>query len=121
MTEGVARKGWDLDLADGLAREGALGRLLGDAKVEVKSQVECRTHVFIEYECFGKPSGIATTEAQHWAIEYAPDTWIVVPTPALRELARAAYKRYGATAGGDGNNATGAVVPLAWLVNKLAD
>lgn len=118
MSTGVARKGFDLDLADGLAREGALGRLLGSARIEVKSQTVCRTHLFIEYGYLGRPSGLATTEAEWWAIEYAAETWLLIPTPRLRELARQAYYEIGATAGGDGNNSTGVAIPLAWFVNK---
>ena len=63
------RKKFDLDLAYGKVREQRVADMLTDKKVEVKSERDMwvRTgNIAVEYECWGKPSGIAATEADYW-------------------------------------------------------
>ncbi|BCV01903.1 MAG: hypothetical protein CM15mV47_280 [uncultured marine virus] len=63
------RKKFDLDLAYGKVREQRVADMLTDKKVEVKSERDMwvRTgNIAIEYESYGKPSGIAATEADYW-------------------------------------------------------
>ena len=63
------RKKFDLDLAYGKIREQRVADMLTDKKVEVKSERDMwvRTgNIAIEYESYGKPSGIAATEADYW-------------------------------------------------------
>lgn len=124
MTNGPARAGFDLDLRHGQLREGALAEILslryGD-RIEVKSDGRCRRtgRLFVEYEQKGRPSGIATTDAEWWAFEYYDDCWLVIPTIVLRRLARRAL-RAGLTAlGGDDNLYRGALVPLDWLTSAM--
>lgn len=114
---------FDIDLREGLAREGTLAALLHDATIEVKSQVRCSEYgyVFIEYESRGKPSGIAMTKATHWAIEVSPDWWVIVPTETLKSLARRALRMRGPSTGGDEGTSTGALVPLGWLLPQKGD
>ena len=123
MTQGKARSGFDVDLRDGEAREDAFVYTFLRARVEHKSDEACRRtgNVFIEYRQKGRPSGIAVTTAERWAIEYDGDCWLVVPTPRLKAITRLAYrdpkKR---VKGGDGNQYDGVLVPVEWLVRPLA-
>lgn len=108
---------FDIALKEGEARENALRQILGpNARIEVKSQVKSRTHVFIEHESHGRPAGIATTEADYWVIETAPDLWSILDIDMLWLMYWAAIDRWGVKNGGEGNTSYGAAVPKAWLV-----
>ena len=63
------RKKFDLDLEYGKVREQAVASMLQDKKIEVKSERDVwqnTGNIAIEYESYGKPSGIAATEADYW-------------------------------------------------------
>ena len=60
------RKKFDLDLKYGLVKEKIVADMLQDKKIEVKSErgMWLKTgNIAIEYESYGKPSGIAATES----------------------------------------------------------
>ena len=61
------RKKFDIDLAYGEVRENMIADMLQNKKIEVKSERDVwqRTgNIAIEYECYGKPSGINATRAE---------------------------------------------------------
>lgn len=63
------RKKFDLDLQYGKVREKMVADMLQDKKIEVKSErnLWMKTgNIAIEYECYGKPSGIMATQADFW-------------------------------------------------------
>lgn len=63
------RKKFDIDLAYGEVREKAIADMLQNKKVEVKSErgMWVKTgNIAIEYESYGKPSGIEATESDYW-------------------------------------------------------
>ena len=63
------RKKFDIDLNYGKVRERLVAEMLQDKKIEVKSERDMwqRTgNIAIEYESYGKPSGINATEADYW-------------------------------------------------------
>ena len=63
------RKKFDIDLEYGKVRERQVAEMLQDKKIEVKSErgMWMRTgNIAIEYESYGKPSGIAATESDYW-------------------------------------------------------
>lgn len=63
------RKKFDLDLQYGKVREQRVADMLQDKKIEVKSERDMwvRTgNIAIEYESYGKPSGIAATQSDYW-------------------------------------------------------
>ena len=63
------RKKFDLDLQYGEVREERVAEMLQDKKIEVKSEKDLwqRTgNICIEYESWGKPSGIEATESDYW-------------------------------------------------------
>lgn len=62
-------KRFDLDLAYGQVFEKKVADILGNSKIEVKTEKDkwkTTGNIVIEYESRGKPSGIITTEAAYW-------------------------------------------------------
>jgi hypothetical protein len=103
------RKKFDLDLAYGKVREQRVADMLTDKKVEVKSERDMwvRTgNIAIEYESYGKPSGIAATEADYWFhnLCIGNDTFatLVFDVPSLKRIIdNLDYKK--TVSGGDHN------------------
>ena len=63
------RTKFDIDLCYGKVREKRVANMLQDKKIEVKSERDmwARTgNIAIEYESYGKPSGISATESDYW-------------------------------------------------------
>ena len=63
------RKKFDLDLKYGQVREKIVASMLQDKKIEVKSErgMWLQTgNIAIEYESYGKPSGINATDSDYW-------------------------------------------------------
>jgi|TARA_R110000744_G_scaffold228083_1_gene346075 hypothetical protein len=63
------RKKFDIDLEYGKVREKQVADMLQGKKIEVKSErgMWQRTgNIAIEYESYGRPSGIAATESDYW-------------------------------------------------------
>lgn len=62
-------KRFDLDLAYGQVFEKKVADILGNSKIEVKTEKDKwkqTGNIVIEYESRDKPSGIITTEASYW-------------------------------------------------------
>ena len=63
------RKKFDIDLEYGKVREGAVADMLQNSKIEVKSERgmwQKTGNIAIEFESWGKPSGIAATTSDYW-------------------------------------------------------
>jgi len=63
------RKKFDIDLEYGKIREDKVAEMLTNKKVEVKSErgMWMKTgNIAIEYQSYGKPSGIKATESDYW-------------------------------------------------------
>ena len=63
------RKKFDIDLEYGKVREQLVADMLQDKKIEVKSERDVwqkTGNIAIEYESYGKPSGITSTDADYW-------------------------------------------------------
>jgi len=114
---------WDLRLREGQLAEGALYHVLGldeDMAVEVKSEPEARTHVYVETASHGQPSGIMTTEAAWWGYEVLPDRWVLIKTRDLIRLVTYALDHGQVERrGGDGGQSMGVPIPKAWLVGVM--
>jgi hypothetical protein len=103
------RKKFDLDLAYGKVREEQVANMLTEKKIEVKSErgMWTRTgNIAIEFECYGKPSGISTTEADYWfhnlCIGDQTYATLVFDVPSLKRIIdNLDYKRK--VYGGDNN------------------
>lgn len=120
------KPGFDIDLRYGEAREDAFVHVLLRSKVEVKSDRKAREtgNVAVEYEQVGtdgqaRPSGIATTEADWYAVEYDAGRWQLIETAQLKELARRAIRANRHKWIGDNDEHHNALVPLQWFVAPL--
>ena len=63
------RKKFDIDLQYGKIRESQILDMFENAKIEVKSERDIwqkSGNIAVEYECYGKPSGIKATESDYW-------------------------------------------------------
>ena len=105
------RKKFDLDLAYGKVREQRVADMLQDKKIEVKSERDMwvRTgNIAIEYECYGKPSGINKTESDYWfhnlCIGDETFATIVFDTNSLKRIIANLDKKR-SVSGGDNNAA----------------
>ena len=103
------RKKFDIDLEDGKVRGKQVADMLQDKKIEVKSERDVwqkTGNIAIEYECYGKPSGINATESDYWFhnLCIGEDTFatIVFDTNSLKRIINNLdYKR--SVSGGDNN------------------
>ena len=103
------RKKFDIDLEYGEVREKQVADMLQDKKIEVKSERDVwqkTGNIAIEYECYGKPSGINATESDYWfhnlCIGEDIFATIVFDTNSLKRIINNLdYKR--SVSGGDNN------------------
>jgi len=61
---------FDVDLKYGQKREQRIKKMIEEGTIEVKTERNWwykTGNIAVEYESFGKPSGIAATEATYWA------------------------------------------------------
>ncbi len=87
------RKKFDIDLEYGKIRESQVLDMFENAKIEVKSERDIwqkSGNIAIEYECYGKPSGIKATESDYWfhnlCINDETYATLVFRTPFLRRI-----------------------------------
>ena len=103
------RKKFDIDLEYGKVREKQVADMLQDKKIEVKSERgmwQKTGNIAIEYESYGKPSGIAATKSDYWFHNLCidDDTFctLVFKTDSLKKIIdNLDYKR--SVSGGDHN------------------
>lgn len=121
MSRGLSNAGFDIDLKNALAREGALAHKLtavGINTIEHKDDNKYfeTGNVFIEFRQKGRPSGISTTTADMWAFEYYPNHWLLVPTDVVKKISREELIKKGSVFGGDYNEYEGVLVPLVRFI-----
>ena len=103
------RKKFDIDLSYGKVREQRVADMLTNKKIEVKSERDmwAKTgNIAIEYESYGRPSGINATEADYWFhnLCIGKDTFatLVFDVPSLKRIIdNLDYKK--SVSGGDNN------------------
>ena len=111
------RKKFDIDLEYGTIKEDKIADMLTDKKIEVKSErgMWMKTgNICIEYESYGKPSGITATEADYWfhhlCIEENIFCTLIFEVKKLKQLIdKLDFKK--SVSGGDHN------ASRLWLVN----
>lgn len=108
------------DLNFGEKGEDWINEIFKDGKlIEVKSdRLAHKTgNVYIEYECRGKPSGIATTTADYWIYRIEQNNIaLIIPTERLKVICREYYKDGKIMLGGDNNLSKGFLIPLIQLI-----
>ena len=103
------QKKFDLDLQYGKVREKKIAEMLENKKIEVKSERDIwqtSGNIAVEYESYGKPSGINSTESDYWfhnlCIGDETFATIVFETKNLKKIINNLdYKR--SVKGGDNN------------------
>ncbi len=87
------RKKFDIDLAYGQMHEDQIIEMLQDKKIEVKTERGMWTktgNIAIEFESYGKPSGINATESDYWFHRLAVDDdvfcTLVFDVPTLKKI-----------------------------------
>jgi hypothetical protein len=87
------RKKFDLDLAYGQMHEDQVLEMLKDKKLEIKTERGMWTktgNIAIEFESYGKPSGINATESDYWFHKLAVDDEVyctlVFSVPMLKKI-----------------------------------
>ena len=113
------------DLLWGKKGENTVADIVEGDKTEVKSERgkwKQSGNTFVEFYCRGKASGIATTEAKYWTINfYYNDKFefnITVETKKLRKMVMVKDK-YRIVNGGDNDTAIGFLVPIVDLIQDL--
>ena len=103
------RKKFDIDLQYGKVREKNVASMLQDKKIEVKSERDMwqRTgNIAIEYQSYGKPSGIDATTSDYWfhnlCIGEETFATLVFNTNNLRRIIKNLDKKK-SVSGGDNN------------------
>jgi hypothetical protein len=106
---------YDLEL--GVLSEHRLSEILHHKRIEVKTDLlTLKTgNVFIEYSSRNKPSGIATTQSDYYAIVIG-ETIILKTTTELKSIARKYLNTKRDVLGGDNNTSKGVLVPVADLL-----
>jgi len=113
------------DLSRGKIGEEHLAKILEDKTLEVKtdSWIGRTQNIAVEYESRGKPSGIATTEADYWAFvfdgRYNKEVILIMDTERLRKIARDYYTRGSIKKMGDNNTSIAVLIPLCELISKV--
>ena len=114
---------FDIDLKYGQVREAEIASMFQNEKIEVKTERDkwkTTGNIVIEFECRGKPSGIAVTEAKWWAHVLADgdDTHCILffLTDKLKEIARPYLSN--AIYGGDDNLSKFVLIPLENIFNQ---
>ena len=129
-------KKFDIQLNQSLLAERKLGEIFASAKLErvdlspERWKIEQKTeswlweksgNLCIEYKNRGKPSGIASTEADFWVHELKREdetlVYIMIPVKHLKELCRKYYKlgKYRENVGDDGQSDV-VLVPIKDLI-----
>lgn len=117
-------KRFDIDLKYGQVFEQKVADMLQHSKIEVKTERDmwkCTGNIAIEFMSRGKPSGIATTEAEYWFHNLAIDKDIVMtlvfPTKILRNYIAQTTPRI--VSGGDNNTSRMYLLNLQDLVKMI--
>lgn len=113
------------DLKVGQVGEQLLSSILTNKTIEVKRDSWiCKSgNIAIEYESRGKPSGIATSTAEYWAIifsgEYNDEMILLIEAERLKKIARQYYLKGNIKAMGDSNTSKAVLIPIKELIQII--
>jgi hypothetical protein len=123
MLVGHIERNFDIDLRYGNEGEQLVLQLLnGGKKIEVKTdRMAHKTgNVAIEFKCRGRLSGIATSEADYWALVLNENKLIIfIRTEILRAICRQFYLQGLVKVGGDDRASEMIIVPLKILTDEV--
>lgn len=113
------------DLKVGHKGERYLAAVLEGSTIEVKadSWIARTKNVAVEFESRGKPSGIATTEADYWCFIFDGDdakkSFIMVDTEKLKAISRRYWEMGSVKEMGDNNTSRAVMIPLCEFIFTL--
>lgn len=117
-------KRFDIDLEYGKVFEQKVADMLQNSKIEVKTERDkwkSTGNIVVEFESRGRPSGIATTEAEYWFHNLAVGNDIVMtlvfPVSKLRSYIAKNMPRM--VRGGDDNTSRMYLISLTDLVTII--
>lgn len=113
------RSDFDLDLSTGERGEVLVNDMLQLSTIEVKTDfmADKTGNIAVEFESWGKPSGIAVTKARHWVFVIPNKIAIFVETTRLKEIARRFYQEDRVVLGGDLNKSKMVLIPIIELIH----
>jgi len=118
------RKKFDIDLEYGEIQEDAIANMLQNKKIEVKSErgMWIKTgNIAIEYQSYGKPSGIEATESDYWFHNLCVDEEVfgtlVFEVDKLKKIINTMKSKKSVT-GGDHNASRMWLLPLKSLFSE---
>jgi len=106
------------DLEVGQVAEQMLAEILQGKKIEVKKDLQAHKtgNIYVEYESRGKPSGLATSEADYYCYFLSDEHFVIIQTKRFKKICREYYKRNGCAKGGDSNSSKGVLLPINLLL-----
>lgn len=107
------------DLKVGQEAEQALGDILENKTIEVKRDLKAKTtgNVFVEFESRGKPSGIATSEADFWCFALE-ERYVIISADELKKLVEPLKGTQSERRGGDSNTSRGVLIKTKDLLTQ---
>lgn len=121
---------FQLQMEEAQVAEGKLRRFLSDMtdkKVELKTERKMwhdTGNIVIEYESYGKPSGIAATKADYWVHELRSQedetlVYLMFPTPILRKVCNQLMEQDAWRVGGENKKMEMVLLKLEELFSML--
>lgn len=110
------------DLKVGQIGEQLLDDILNFKTIEVKrdSWIYKSGNIAIEYESRNKPSGIAKSQANYWAIifsgDYKDEIILIIKENRLKEICREYYKKGNIKTMGDNNTSKAILIPITEIL-----
>jgi hypothetical protein len=110
------------DLRVGQVGEKLLNEILSLKTIEVKrdSWIYKSGNIAIEYESRNKPSGIAKSQADYWAIifsgDYKDEIILIIKANRLKEICREYYKKGNIKTMGDNNTSKAILIPITEIL-----
>lgn len=114
---------FEYDLEFGQEGEGIIADMFENKKIEVKRDnwVGRTGNIAIEYKSRGKPSGIATTQADYWIImfsrEYQDKFMFIIETQRLKEVTKKYFNKGSIKKMGDSNTSSAVLIPIKEINN----
>ena len=114
---------FEYDLEFGQEGEDIIADIFENKKIEVKRDnwVGRTGNIAIEYKSRGKPSGIATTQADYWIImfsrEYQDKFMFIIETQRLKEVTKKYFNKGSIKKMGDSNTSSAVLIPIKEINN----
>ena len=117
------RKKFDIDLEYGEAMEGMVADMFQKKKIEVKSEKGLwhnTGNIVIEYQSWGKPSGIEATEADYWFhnLSLGDDLYVTLAFEVAGLKRIIANNKFRSVQGGDHKASRMWLIPLKKLFEQ---